>query len=281
MERGPKEELAVCCAADERYAQHAGVMICSLLSNNRAIRELYLVDTDLSQESRDRLLRICDTFSSHIRWVPVDRDLFRGLPTPYHFTGTIYYRLALPHILQEKYLLWLDSDMVIHSNMEDICHYLPRHDHILSVCSKGHDKDFNSGVLIINTENYRKHHIMDQCLSYIRRHHHRIAYPDQEALNVVLSPDQLTFFPETYNYGEEALLRRNIRDPKIIHYTGRIKPWMPGCNHPLRHRYYDYLEETPWKDFTRDRGTVYTAIRSMIPFRTWRRMKNLKKWALP
>ena len=44
-------------------------------------------------------------------------------------------------------------------------------------------------------------------------------------------------------------VKNAIHNPKIIHYSARIKPWQYVDNSLYRKYYYQFLELTPWKDF--------------------------------
>lgn len=98
------------------------------------------------------------------------------------------------------------------------------------------DNYFNSGVLLIDLEKARQRLSMDEVFELLNRH--KYTYCDQDVLNMLFDGKVKTL-DITWNYMtfvEEHLRSGNVnslelyrdlerKQPQIIHYVGRIKPW--------------------------------------------------------
>lgn len=117
-------------------------------------------------------------------------------------------------------------------------------------------------MLLINLQYWRTHHVAEKLVDFISTHPEKCLYPDQDALNAILS-ESVLFLEYRYNY-QELFLRKpentllhkskwcNLlsRDeiPTIIHYTGQTKPWHRRCLHPYVTIFQKYKQSSPWKN---------------------------------
>ena len=51
-------------------------------------------------------------------------------------------------------------------------------------------------------------------------------------------------------------MNRCARDPYIVHFTTRAKPWR-ACRHPLRGEFFKYLDRTAWAGWRPPRLKVF------------------------
>lgn len=100
---------------------------------------------------------------------------------------------------------------------------------------------FNSGVMLIDVEYWRKNAMQEQCLTFLQSYH--VLCPDQDALNAVYK-DKIKILPYQWNlmwnnmtdpeetkanwkkhpdvFADETFYE-NLDSPKIIHFS--VKPW--------------------------------------------------------
>ena len=97
---------------------------------------------------------------------------------------------------------------------------------------------FNSGVLVIDTAEWRRRRVTDRCLEFLDRFGSDLAIPDQDALNAVVAGE---FLARPLRWNQNHPLRDDSwpiaaafdaddvdearRNPAIVHYTGTDKPW--------------------------------------------------------
>jgi lipopolysaccharide biosynthesis glycosyltransferase len=183
-----------------------------------------------------------------------------------------YYRILLSSIIDDciPKILYLDSDIVVVNNIVpifglEIDNYalaavedVPIADKYRMSLSLPYDaKYFNSGVMLINLNYWRKNNSENQLLSFAKRER-KVYYYDQDAFNAVFR-SQWFSLPRRWNKFSmcpiDNLTFHDWRDkyeyskyPMIIHYDTPLKPWLNFPIMPYKRLYYKYLKITPWKD---------------------------------
>ena len=168
---------------------------------------------------------------------------------------------------------------------------------------------FNSGVLWIDLKAWRQESIGEKLLAYLASIQSRSLFPDQDALNGLLTgrilpmEPRYNFFTNYRYFSYEALCGRdrNFRrikkadfasakkEPALLHFAGEDRPWFRGCLNPYRKRYAFYREKTRWREERPIPGReirlwLYHGMNVITPFfpglREWigeRFYKNLKR----
>ncbi|SEA64515.1 glycosyltransferase family 8 protein [Rubrimonas cliftonensis] len=116
---------------------------------------------------------------------------------------------------------------------------------------------FQSGVMVLDVDAFRDGVARDVLATL--RDYPRLHFPDQDALNIVLSRrrrlidprwNQMTSIYWTDDWREtpydEATFGALRETPFVIHFSGRPKPWEAGCDHPLKAQFDAALARTPW-----------------------------------
>lgn len=199
------------------------------------------------------------------------------------FTEMIYVRLLIGSLLPSGYkkVIYLDSDIVVEDNVMELWSS-DLEGQVLMACQErtvscsdfgihrweelGLDPDdpyFNSGVMVIDLEKWRALDIGSRVLDYLQQYGKSLnVRGNQEGFNAVLAGHwkQLPYRWNVLHYyydpslfdrfgqpvPSDAELSEITRNPSIIHYTDGPKPWQPGCTHPRRDRFYEYLRESGW-----------------------------------
>lgn len=194
----------------------------------------------------------------------MDDNILAGLQASGRFPLSIYFRFLLPELLQdEERVLYLDCDILVRENIgefynTDLTDYacaaiedqrgddVTIHNRIYM-----YSKYFNSGVLLMNLDYWRRHDVANQLITYLRTYPERCWFPDQDALNAVLE-GKVKFMDYRYNLQGEMLSHRcylllsatkwqaldeAISNPAVIHFTDINKPWHKECRHPYRDEY--------------------------------------------
>jgi len=118
---------------------------------------------------------------------------------------------------------------------------------------------FNAGVMVINVERWRRSNVSERVMEFIRQNASELMYCDQDGLNAILWKDW-----EAVDFRWQVQPRLMARhrlplphldqreraklttDPWILHFSGRLKPWIyRGSTLPDR-IFYDYLDRTWW-----------------------------------
>lgn len=264
--------MNILLSTDNNYTVPTGVLMTSIGINNPICNYHILVDRNFSEENRQLLTSVAQSYSSTIAFYVLPEKLLEDLPfgkddMPKHVSLATYYRLFVTEFLPEDIhkILYLDGDIIVRKNIEqlwneDISGYALGAVHDIDEkvnfstwklpysTSEGY---FNAGVLLINLDYWREYNCKEQFLNFIRDHGDVIRLHDQDVLNSVFH-DKKKWLPVEYNFQHGFILRypvyseelRNEVDaikhlPSIIHYTYG-KPWDRYCSHPMRNVWHYY-----------------------------------------
>ncbi len=267
--------MNVVLCADDKYAMPCGVCLTSLFENNKNISfDVYIFTENLSDREYRKFENLAKAYSQKLSIIRISSDSFENLKVSERFSKAIYYRFLIPNILvQDKFALYLDCDIIINGslsffetiNIEDYaCAVIKDQmcdDIRLSNRIQINTPYFNSGVIYMNLDYWRKNNISMKCINYIYEYPELCLYPDQDALNKILG-GKVIYIPIKYNFQElfyankeKVFFRRDLwnevdeykENPVIIHYTSNIKPWYKESTHPLKRVFIKYRDLSPWK----------------------------------
>jgi len=274
--------IRILCSTDDHYAPFAGVMLTSLFENNRGDSfEVFVLTRGLNTESSRTLQSLGGKYPATINILPVDLAQFSNCPIRPgdHITMEAYFRLMATQLLPERIdrILYLDVDIVIDGSIRDLWEWDIDNYAIGAVVDESFCNQevyarlrldpvvpyFNSGVLLMNLNYWREHHVMERCMKCIGDNPDILTFHDQDTLNIVLK-DETVYLPIRYNYqtgyylswiypGYPAEFKHQVLDnarcPVVIHFSGPMKPWTTSSDHPFRRRYLHYQNLSPWKDY--------------------------------
>jgi len=226
---------AIVLGADGNYMDKVETTIKSVCSHNRDIK-FYIFNSDFPTEWFQLMNKRLAVLNSEIVNVKITDDTINhfNLPTP-HLSSATYLRYFIPNFVSEKRVLYLDSDIVVTSCLTLLF------ESSLDAYPVGAVPDlptsseiFNAGVLVIDTDMWRKENISKKLVDLTVEHHEHV-YGDQEILNMFFK-DRWKQFDLTFNLQVGADAHRYYMGdydwyesfegvPCIIHYTTENKPW--------------------------------------------------------
>ena len=273
--------MNVVFSADRGYVQHLAVAVASLIENNSGMN-IYIINNDLSASDWKKLKKLSSGKDSNLIDAKIDDRQIENLLTNSYFTKAMYYRLFIPEIVKGNKALYLDADIVVNQRIHDLYNtdisdtFLAAVDnmdvynhHDLEMESSA--KYFNSGVMLINLEYWRKNNVKEKVIDFIRRKREVIRFPDQDGLNSVINGNWLELHPKynmhskLYEYPFVSPIKEAIEKPTIIHYIGSSKPWHFRDYHPYKHLYWKYLRKTPYKYFIPDDINIIGVLKMIVP----------------
>jgi lipopolysaccharide biosynthesis glycosyltransferase len=269
--------MNIVCTIDEAYAQHCGVMLCSLFVNNPDVScRVFVVTNGLSAEAREKLSRIADASRHRLEFRLVDQGALRLARVFGHVSIATYFRVLIPRILpcEIDRVLFLDSDLIVRGRLQEF-YEQPldgwTHAAVENPCCTERvqtlgmptgSRYFNGGVLLLNLRAWREEKVCQRLLDYIEGNAEKLLWWDQDALNATLHGRwkrcRATWnAQEAFFVGSTALDLEVTEDefdearsrPRIVHFSGSAKPWTYYTRHPYKGEYYTYLARTPWKGF--------------------------------
>jgi lipopolysaccharide biosynthesis glycosyltransferase len=266
------KRVVIGCAADGGYALPLAVMLRSVAArlDPACALQVYAVDGGLSHDDRERITRSVGERAT-LRWMaPVRADL-AGVPLWGRMPIATYDKLAIARWIPEaeERVIWLDADLLVVSDLAELWSTdvgaatigatqdarVPTVDARFGVSGYAahglarDDKYFNAGVMLIDLARWRANDVEGRALSYLRRHRERVYFWDQEALNVALAAAWSELAP-AWNWspttGRDGASADGASPPRILHFSGHLKPWRyPGRSAP-HELYYADLDQTAW-----------------------------------
>lgn len=215
-----------------------------------------------------------------------------------HFSVETYFRLVIPELMKEyKKVLYLDGDLIAMTNIEELYDeniqgyiaaaaldiigmgivngfkpekvaYYKNH-----VRMKNYKKQANGGVLLLNLERIRDQYTSEELLKYAQISNFDLC--DQDVMNSLFegqfkwidlawnaTDDEkqtlrgyvATFAPAAY-YKQYQMA---IKNPKIIHYAGTIKPWHDPA-YTMAEEFWNVLKKTPFYEIVEHRRMAENA----------------------
>lgn len=258
-------KINVCLCCDDNYAPQAGVVVASILANAKPDDRLHfhIIDDGISAENRRYILALREIRECCFSFVSVDPALFLdylAITRGEHISQASYYRLSLSSMLPHvRKVIYLDCDTVVNSSLGELAKVDLGGNVMGGVLDIGHQRlrrktgldpsacYVNAGVLIMDLARIREERIEKAFLVYATEHADEIFHMDQQIINVVLE-GRIACLDNSWNVQTSNFVNRSsyIRNPSIVHYVSRQKPWIyESFNHHTAY-YYKYLELTPW-----------------------------------
>ncbi len=285
-----RDVINVAVTIDRNYVQPLGVMLHSLLSNTNCQIQIYLLHSDLEQMHIERLdALIAQHDHAKINYHQIHSKKIDSFLVNGHLTTAMYYIFLLPNILPTSVdkVLYLDPDVVVLSDIEKLWTIKIENNFLAAVpilatprkkILKAHDDYFNTGVVLINLNEWRTHNIMKKSLNAVVKLADYIKFPDQDVLNVIAKgrwkklplcwnkrPDfYLNQGNSIYSSDETETAKKEIG---IIHFTGPVKPWHYACSHPKRNVYVKYKLGTPWANEPLQGKNFISFLSRITPYR--------------
>lgn len=278
--------MNIILAADDNYAMPCAITIASILSNNPPEGcNIYVLTLGFEQSNVALFDTLKGTFpKSQIEIVRVDRSKINGAIVSDRFPIAACFRFLVPYLFDFDRALYLDCDIIVNGNIMELQDVEMKN----MACGMVEDQAgdditlhnrlllnstyFNSGVLLMNLDVWRKENICNKLISFMNQYPERCLYPDQDAINAILS-DKIIPLNYKYNFQERwyepqcywmmhwskwELINEAKQNPLILHYTGPQKPWMPNCSHPLAKLYFHYKKIVTQENISIDDDIIRT-----------------------
>ena len=299
----PADAVGIVASSDNNYAPHLTVLFYSLLANCSAPERvsLFCLDGGISDDNKARMDReIRKLGAAGVDFISFDSSRYDNLPTIKHITSSAYYRISIPEIFDDSVhkIIYLDCDMIVKGDIIELWETDISDFHIGAVENlSGHtykklgipqNQYFNSGMLLINLDLWRRDGIPEKVFKFKNENPDRISTNDQCALNGVLHDKwkhlHLKWNHQTglYRPGEQTAafsqseIDEAILSPGIIHYIGWDKPWRKVRFHPLAceyDRFADKLDESP-----RSKPNVGDYLKAYASVSRLKKLKRQLRW---
>jgi lipopolysaccharide biosynthesis glycosyltransferase len=274
--------MNIVCATDNAFVQHCCVMLISVLKNNKDVSVFVLSEGlnegNLNTIKSEVEINGGKFYFLLVDNKIIGKFPMPNVEELKHISVATYYRLLIDTLLPDdvEKVLYLDCDIIVRKSLEDLWNLNLEEYAIAAVGQPQSDGDckrlgldlaygyFNAGVLLLNLKFWREFNVAKSIIELLTDNDSRIRYHDQDALNLVLHKMRLPLSPQwnmmypyfTYNLTKQifsvteneniknyyAIIKKEIIDPTIVHYSSRPKPWELNCYHPWQSDYYNYAK---------------------------------------
>lgn len=293
-------KIEIVASTDKWCVMPLGVMITSVCVNNPdvAITFHILHNDSVSDKDRSDLEDIITGFKGKtITFYTVDITRFpclQKVSLELGYPQSAYYRLFLSELLPPiPKVLYLDTDIIVRHALRTLWN-TDLADSAVGVVPDGLEETkelyerldypsrfgyFNSGVMLINLNYWRSHHLVTVFMDYLQKNAKKLLYADQDILNYIFK-DCKTSLPITYNlssgflwthpkydyqkYEKELIEAR--KDPVILHFAGS-QPWIANNKqpvHPYASSFFKYQNMTKWKGRKIDKRSYFLRVKNYV-----------------
>ncbi|KAJ3860292.1 glycosyltransferase family 8 protein [Lentinula novae-zelandiae] len=276
--------INVALVVDPAYATSAAVVILSAVENTTGRITIYIIDCGLSEEDKQRLLRLIDPLRANdvtMMFIALNAEcLGKEL-------GPVWAKLDLAEVLPIERVLYLDADTLIRTSIEMLWQTDLQGQTIAAAPDVGHPMGhdqmgvkmpyFNAGVMLVDLAKMRSRSAE---LKRLGRSMKDSKFRDQDVLNTFYASqwNRLSLKWNAQGLGtyarypspERDMLRLldptiDTPDPAIVHFTGPVnpsveevlslyvqpptaKPWgyLGAPGHPFQAEWWAVVERTGW-----------------------------------
>ena len=218
------QKQVIAIAATRNYYEYLYPYLCSYAKYN-FYKKIYIFIED------DKLnLPFTNIEYINIKNVPLN-PLGQNYNTGYSKASLI--RLYLTDFIKEDKVLWLDMDLIVKDNINELFELNIDNYYCAGVIDQGAktnlmtpniniDKNhyINSGVILFNLKKIREENKQKELDNYVNTNH--LYYPDQDTINVIFK-NKILFIDNKYNSSIYTHVNPNF---KIYHWAGGKKGWV-------------------------------------------------------
>ena len=226
------QKKAIVLAANYAYVDQVLTTIKSICYHNRSMR-FYLINSDFPNEWIKQLNKRLEKFDSEIINCRVTSEQISRYKTDISYT--VFLRYFVADFVQEDKALYLDCDLLVTKNLDDLFATDLQDYPLAAVRDFGGrayfgQEIFNAGVLLINNILWKQEQMTQKLIDLTNEWHDKVDQADQSILNMLFEHKWLEL---DFDYNH-IVIHKQFTDyqlpvgqdyPAIIHYLSHRKPW--------------------------------------------------------
>ena len=250
------------------WLEHTCVTICSILSNSQNDEYKFFIMSDFEEEEFETIFQQKFKIFKNIypkieyEYIKMNNSDFDGMVHDKRVGVSAYYRLKLSSLTTVEKIIYLDSDLVVLSDIKELWNYDIKNSLIAAVedkysalmtCHANLGEDdiyFNSGVMVLNLKKFREQKTEEELFKKLSEENND--YSDQDVLNDICR-NQILYLPLKYNLmlttddpnsfpSRKEEYNKALKTPFILHYA--IKPWiLPVQYSEYWRKYFEVLSK--------------------------------------
>ena len=271
------DPVVVVTLADESYGLPLAVMVRSLLEHlaaGRAVR-IVVIDGGITPATKRRLTESWqDTEAAcrcEVEYVIPDYGGADDIPAWGRVTPLTFARLSIARYLplDSREVILLDSDTLVLTDIGRLAAtdldgatvaaaqdpFVPLVSSVGGLANhaalglRPDARYFNAGVMLIDIRRWRTEHVGAKAFEFTRRHLPILQQYDQDSLNAVLAGRWKALAPrwQVQPRTANSLGRQPPDDPYIVHFSGRLKPWLYRGRDRADALFHELVDRTAWR----------------------------------
>lgn len=245
----PNDTINVVYCFDRNYVDPTAVSTYSVFKSSQTSVKFYWICSGYAVLHAEFYRKPLASLGIDISIIEVGEDLFTSwkedLIVP-HIPKAAYMRILVPHLVNEDRAIYLDSDIIVRSDLSELYNIDLRNTQMAGTYnffekSESHirppilDQDvpyINSGVLVMDLDKLRKNEFIKKAEEIHRVYYDKIMASDQCVINKYLENDKI-LLDRNWNYMvkgskfTEDQFTELLRDEsiRVLHFTDCSKPW--------------------------------------------------------
>ena len=242
------KKISVAISVDDNTEKRIDTLIYSIYKNTNQLVDIYIIYNKISKSSLQLFNKLAEIFKDKLKIFPtkipkkIENLLQKISLEGNHLPISAFYRIFLPELLPNlDRILYLDADTLVINDLNPLWQTdlqgafigcVP--DLAVAVVNSwgeqllGPEKDnyFNSGVLLLDLNLFRKYSINLYFYQFILETTYFYVLGDQDALNLYFK-NAVKLLDIKFNYVFKLLstMPKNLEDVTILHFLGPHKPW--------------------------------------------------------
>ncbi len=251
---GKSKNFNIAYSVDNNFIKYAIISIISIIKNDKEKYHFHIFYSNISDDNLDKIKKL-ELEGCALTLYKINVNIFKNMQVKENLPIYMYFRLIIPQVLHPfiNKVLYLDADIICINKLSDIFSYNLKNKiagvinhayidpYVSSLSLNNTEYYFNSGVMLINTEEWKLNKILEKFLIKINESNYK--YPDQDVLNILLE-NKILYLDGKYNRFIENVRKND--NTTLIHYTGTPKPWKAWYNND--DFFYRCFIISPWKE---------------------------------
>ena len=233
-------------ACDDNFVKYTMVSMRSIMDNTSRDYKyvIHILNTNICDEMKKAVMDMAEE-NFEIRFEDVTdylTSISDKLPIRDYYSKTTYFRMFIAEMFPEyEKAIYIDSDTIVNGDISELyLHDLKDNyvgaaneqvmiqenvygEYVEKVLGIDRYHYFNAGLLLINCEQFRKNHVLDQFVDLLHTYNF-VVTQDEDYLNLICK-DRVLWLEQPWNtevFGEIAYPESEF---KMIHYIMVSKPW--------------------------------------------------------
>ena len=267
-------KIPVFYACDDNFVKYTMVSLQSMMdhASKEVQYEIHVLHTNISEEMQKKMYAM-ENANFSVQFDHVTEYLHsvqEKLPLRDYYSKTTYFRLFIAEMFPEiDKAIYIDSDTVVLGDIAQLYAYdlgdayvgacreqvMIQEDvygtYVEKVLGVERDNYFNAGMLVINCEQFRKNHVLEQFMELLPMYNF-VVTQDEDYLNLICH-NKVCWLPQKWNVEVFGQIPCREEEICVLHYIMVSKPWhYSDCR----------LQEYFWK--SAQKTSVYAEIRQVL-----------------